>query len=499
MTARRIMPMRRGAGFVLLPVVLLLSLVAAMAYLGHREVGMVSAAADGATDQDKARYAAEAGLHRAISKMHSTGCAGTYPIILFSSVQDTAFDGGKYYAYAGTLSGSPTTVYSTGTYGDASITLTRANVPMHDAATYTVTLQPDAASGIDTYLKNSGSTNFGTATDLKMSAGTEVPLIRFNTSSIPTGAHVTSATLALYATAAGAGGTATVHRVLRDSTEAATWTTSDGSTAWSQAGGDFHSTAVATATLAGSNAWTNWDLTPLADRWVKGSLPNQGVVLQTGAAGSSWLFASSDSATVSQRPKLTVTFQPPCGWTPPDTVLTLAPLADSDIDFDLPNSNFGLQPDLYLSRGFEAHPLLQFDTTAVAAGKTITKATLRLYFSKLGTGTKTNVALVLNVHAVTKAWEELEATWEKRVLLANWKAQGGDYRNTATTAQTLPANSLPGVWLEFDVTTLAQEWVDGVTANNGLTLVLPTASTEELIFSSREALLNMPQLVLSYR
>ena len=37
-----------------------------------------------------------------------------------------------------------------------------------------------------------------------------------------------------------------------------------------------------------------------------------------------------------------------------------------------------------------------------------------------------------------------------------------------------------------------------MTANNGLTLVLPTASTEELIFSSREALLNMPQLVLSY-
>ena len=84
------------------------------------------------------------------------------------------------------------------------------------------------------------------------------------------------------------------------------------------------------------------------------------------------------------------------------------------------------------------------------------------------------------------------------MLLTNWTAQGGDYRSTATTTQSLPKSTVPGVWLEFDVTLLVQEWADGVTVNNGLILVVPTTSTDELIFNSREALVNMPQLVVSY-
>ena len=48
------------------------------------------------------------------------------------------------------------------------------------------------------------------------------------------------------------------------------------------------------------------------------------------------------------------------------------------------------------------------------------------------------------------------------------------------------------------MTPLVQEWADGVTVNNGLILVLPTSSSDELIFNSREALVNMPQLVVTY-
>ena len=489
----------KARGFVLMPVMLLLSLVAAMAFLGNRETALAGAATDDASDQDKARYAAEAGLHRAIFKMHTTGCGGSYPIILLSPVQDTAFDGGEYYAFAGALSGSPVTIYSTGTYGDASVTLTRASVPMHQATSFTMTLQPDATAGIDTYLKNTGAIDYATSTEIKLGAGPENPLLRFDTSAIPAGAHVTAATLSLWATSAGNAGTAAVHRVQRDWTEVATWTTSDGTALWGQPGGDVHSTAVATATLAGANARTNWDITALADEWVKGSTPNQGVEVKAGTGVSNWIFASSDVTTAAQRPKLTVTFLPPCGWTPPDIVLTLPPLADVDIDKDVPTLNFGLYPDLYLSKGFEAHPLLQFDTTLIGTGKTITKATLRLYFNALAVGTKSSTALTLNVHAVTKAWLEVQATWIKRVATTDWKAQGGEYRSTATTTQSLPKDTVPGVWLEFDVTPLVQEWADGVTVNNGLILVVPTTSTDTLIFNSREAFVNMPQLVVTYR
>lgn len=492
---------QRCAGFILLPVVLLLTLVAAMAYLGNRETGLSSAIAGGTTDQDKARYAAEAGLHRAIVQMHAKGCGGTYPIFLFSPAQDNAFDGATYNAYVGPGSGSPVTITSTGTYGDASITLTRQNVPMHLATTTTITLQP-GPEGFDTYLKDTGG-NYSSSDSLVAKPGTSTPLVRFDLTAIPAGSHVTNATLSAYAIGAGGSGSVALHRVTRDWTEAASWTTSDGSTAWSQPGGDAHPDAVVSSPFGGVNTWMSWDLTALADKWVKGSLPNQGLQVRAGAGISSLTLVSSDSSTPSQRPKLTVSFQPPCGWVPPEVTVTLAPTADTDIDYDIPTTNFGSQPDLYLSKGYEAHPLLQFDLSGISAGRTVKSATLRLYFNTLQvnakSASKTTKNLTLNVHALTKSWKELEATWKIRLTGTNWTTQGGDYRSTSVTSMALAKNSTPGVWLEFDVTPLVQEWVDGVTANNGLILETPTSSTEELIFASREGASNPPELVVTYK
>lgn len=489
----------------LLPVVLLLSLIAAAAYMGNREIGINSAMMGGATDQDKARYAAEAGLHRTIVKMHGTGCSGNYPIILLSPQQDTAFDGGKYYAYAGALSGSPVDIHSTGTYGDASITLVRNDVPMHQATTTTMTLQP-GSEGVDTYVISGGASSNGSKTTLIADTAPSMPLLRFDLSALPAGAHVTSATLSAYAESGTGSGPVALHRVTRDWTDAATWYSSDGAVAWTTAGGDVHADPLSSTSFAGTAGWMNWDVTALADRWLKGSLPNQGVQLRSGAGITSITFVSGNAVNASQHPKLSITFLPTCDWTPPETTVTLSPQADVDINKDVPNTNFGAEPDLYLSKGYEAHPLLRFDTTGIAPGKTVKSATLRLYFSKLTinsfSATKTSKILTLNVHAITRSWKEMEANWFKWQLGSgntNWTTPGGDYRSTATTSMSLAKSSTPGVWLEFTVTPLVQEWVDGVTANNGLILVLPTTSTEEVIFNSREAASNRPELVITYQ
>lgn len=503
MIARRSACRSARRGFILLPVVLLLSLVAAMAFLGHRETALASATAGGSRDMDKARYAAEAGLQRVTLKMHEKGCSGSYPLFLLSALQDNAFDGGRYYAYAGRSSGSPVTVYSTGTYGDAQVTLTRADVPMHQAGTVTMTLQP-AAEGVDTQIVAGSATNNGSLTTMASTPGSAYGLLRFDLSTLPAGSHVTSATLSTYASAGSGTGSVALHRVMRDWTEAATWTTSDGSTAWSQAGGDVHVTAVASTAFAGAGTWLAWDVTALADRWLKGSVPNQGVQIRAGAGLSGLQLASSDHATAGNRPRLAVTFLPPCGWTPPSTTVTLNPAADTDIDGDvlMQTMNFGAEPEIYLSKNHEVRQLLKFDVAGIPAGKTVESATLRMYFNSLVPPyTKLTQNLTVEVYAASKPWKELEATWRRRLAGTNWTTVGGDYVATAITTKLLAKDMAPGQWVEYTVTSQVQSWVDGVSTNNGLLLRMPATTTapDELIFSSREATSNPPELVVTYK
>jgi hypothetical protein len=487
------------AGFILLPVVLLLSVVAASAWLANREFGLNADMADGSTDRDKASLAAEAGLQRAIVTMHSKGCAGTYPVPIFGPVNDTAFDGASYYASAWPLNGSPVDITSVGSYGSTSITVTRSGVPMHQSTSYNSTLQPGAA-GIDTYLGVNDSTNYGGKSNLNAVMGSSWPLVKFDLSSLPAGSHVSSATLSMYATNGSNSGNVALHRMTRDWTETGgNWATSDGSTAWTTPGGDFHPTAVATTAFAGANTWLSWDVTDLADKWLKGSLPNQGVQVRAGSGISSLVLASSDHATAAYWPKLAITFLPPCGWVPPDPVVTLAPTADVDIDFALPQLNFGTDTTLWLSQdGQDEHVLMQFDTSSIASSKTVTKATLRLYLSAIPTGPSTTAAMTLEAHSLSKSWIELQATWQKRTTANNWTTVGGDYNSTVAGTTNLPLGTVPGTWVEWDITALAQGWVAGTTTNNGVELLVKALSANQLVFSSREDPTNPPQLVISY-
>jgi hypothetical protein len=488
----------RAAGFVLLPVVLLLSLVGASAWLANRELGLNADMASASLDRDKARLAAEAGLQRAIVQMHSKGCAGTYPVPLLGPVKDTAFDGASYYASAWPLSGSPVDITSVGSYGGTSVTVTRAGVPMHQATPVALTLQPGAA-GIDTFLSLGSNGNYANQTTLNAAAGQALPLLKFDLSSLPAGSHIVSASLQMYATNGGGSGNVSLQRVMRDWTEAgANWATADGSVAWTTAGGDVHPGALASAAFGGSGTWLNWDVTELADKWSKGSLPNQGVLVRAPASVSSLVLASSDYANAAYWPKLVLSYLPPCGT---DTVVTLPATADADVDANLLLSmlNFGTDPDLWLSKdGNEEHVLIKFDLASIGSGKTVTKATLRLYLNALPNGASTTTALTLEAHAITKTWSETQATWVSRALATNWTTQGGDYTATAAGTAVLPAGSLVGTWVEIDITPLAGSWASGSTANNGVALVVKNAAPDQLVFTSREGAANPPQLVLSY-
>jgi hypothetical protein len=72
-----------------------------------------------------------------------------------------------------------------------------------------------------------------------------------------------------------------VHRMTRAWTNGASWSTYDGTNAWTTPGGDFDPTPEDTQTVPAYHwGWTDWFMTPLVQHWIDGSLPNYGVAFQ---------------------------------------------------------------------------------------------------------------------------------------------------------------------------------------------------------------------------
>jgi hypothetical protein len=128
-------------------------------------------------------------------------------------------------------------------------------------------------------------------------------LLRFDLSSIPAGAEVSSSVLDLYQTTDTGSGVVEVHRVR------APW--SEQSATYGNFASAFSATvegSVATGPT-GSSGPVSMDVTPLVQEWVDGSKPNHGLLLKE-EHNQSTTFQSSNGAIVSQRPALTVCYSP---------------------------------------------------------------------------------------------------------------------------------------------------------------------------------------------
>ncbi len=202
----------------------------------------------------------------------------------------------------------------------------------------TLTLQPEAADGLDTRLYVASPTfNYGGSVQHAVSdnAGFQTEmLIRFDVSSIPVGATVTSAVLTLVATVVenNTSRNITVHRGLTQwyegaqsnaepapGEDASTWNlrNANGSVAWvGGAGGSSGSdyTAAATATTAVTTVGTyTWAITTDVAAWVAGT-SNWGIWLKNAGPGLPYKsFGSSDNATASYRPQLVIIYSLPGG------------------------------------------------------------------------------------------------------------------------------------------------------------------------------------------
>ncbi|MBN1246412.1 MAG: DNRLRE domain-containing protein, partial [Anaerolineae bacterium] len=309
----------------------------------------------------------------------------------------------------------------------------------------------------DSYVSSSApDTNYGAETTLRIGsgpAGTYRTLISFD---LPADVIILTATLELYQTSSTAAFSVLAQPVTASWTEmAVNWNNQPGTSAVDQA----------TGTL-GPDGWVRWDVTPIAQKWQRGSLPNYGLRLGYGVGLPGWKnYNSGEAATLT--PRLVVTYL---------RKATLNPLADTYISQLYPNSNHGNASTLYVQRnatGQEDHTLVSFDVSGVPSGSTVVSASLGLhpYYAMAMQAPQAPQALDMVPEAILNAWDESTVTWNSNIGSASQGDPATAWNNTT--------------WNWFDVTNIAQGWASGTLVNYGIKIkpALGSVDTAEFIAS----------------
>lgn len=479
------------SGFVLVPVVLLITMVAALAFalnhLGSSEIQSVA----GQAEAMRAERAARSGLEHAGWLMQNQGCVGDLTLTTTSIGSDS------YSASVTTGAGS--TVYTLGVDQDA-------------------------------WLRESAPTeNYGSDVELsaKRKAGDSMRVLyRFDLTSIPAGSQISSAVAWFYVTSSDEQGPLSVHRVTAD------WT--EGGATWANIGQQFDSQVLAAIPAGSDNgAWIKVNITAQVQAWVNGAQPNHGISLTATSHERQSKYTSREWSTVAERPRLEVVtvggptspasmsatgvaangvsrsvirdgvtvYQPPSTffWQPG------AELEDAYIrDGASKSKNFGISPILNVGTG--RNVLIRFGLDSLPPGVRVTDAKLALYLEG-GSGVSN---AVLDLHRLRRAWVEgiydggRPATGEGVTYQEYdggnlWITPGGDYDPAVIDSVALP--SLNAGWYEWNVTNQIQAWLDGAT-NYGFLLREGSGAAGDVNFVSSDNTLTPdfhPRLTITLR
>lgn len=300
----------RSAGFILLPVVFAITLVAAIAFMLARggPMALEQAAAD--SQAALARRVAQAGMEHAIWRAERGACTGY-------ALASTPFGAHSYSASYSASSGSPVNITVTATLADGVTRgLTRNNVAIHQAG-----VAVDLEAVADAHLQED-SADSAKGGENKIDIKTKDPskrrqgVLRFNLTGIPFGARIVSASLSLMLKKSGSSAVPMAARRLTQSWKEAevTWNSRQTGSTWTQAGGDMDLVSVSRASVGPTkDIRYTWDVTDMVAGWVAGTYDNNGLSVAGTDGNADEEFYSRDEADTTRRPKLSVTYACECG------------------------------------------------------------------------------------------------------------------------------------------------------------------------------------------
>jgi hypothetical protein len=175
---------------------------------------------------------------------------------------------------------------------------------------------------VDSWFRDDESTNHGNDVSIKVSPqGSGCPrchnshtVIKFNLSSIPSGANVSSAVLSLhlYENDWDNNVFVLVNRITKDwDDQSVNWFNAKSGVAWSYPGGDY-STPTTRVNFPNMTKlepqFINYSVTAAVQGFIQNPASNLGLIAHAGDGNAVHYYRSSEYAVVSERPKLTITY-----------------------------------------------------------------------------------------------------------------------------------------------------------------------------------------------
>lgn len=337
----------------------------------------------------------------------------------------------------------------------------------------TITLQPGSAgfdAHVDNNTPNSMDVNYPVINAGYNTVGGNPTIshnfMGFDLSAIPAGSTIVSATLSLWhSTSINHSNSSANEELFAKVTQ--NW--DESSVTWNTQPTFSSTDTIHIGTTNVGDDKLNINLQSFVQDWVTTPATNFGMVMhlvdEPGALGRFQSYASSDVADSTRRPKLVITFNPPCTT----ETLTLQPGIKDGIDVHVDDLNPNLTDNLttICNAGYNtvggtptlSHNYLQFDLTSIPAGSTVVSAKLSLtHSSTVPHSTSSDNAELLA--KVTQLWYENTVTWNNQPTYST--------TDTVQIGTTNVGDDKPNI----NLLSFVQDWVNNPLNNFGMVMHL---------------------------